>query len=244
MKKSLSVAFILTFSTAAFSQVSVKDSLIKHYLATYEQAIKYRDLGLGINSLNNVIAETPGNLKMAYKDTLSMLYFSSKAYLSSLLLAQEVYKADPSNINALARTGDCYQASADYKNAADAFETVAPALKSPFYYYQLAVCQYSLKKLTESQLNADKALADTNSNHIPVIFTMPNGSEQQVPVSAAALNLKAVILMDDKKYEQAKQVLQNVLKIYPGFEGAQQNVLTCNKNSKGTKPTVKTKPKG
>ena len=87
-------------------------------------------------------------------------------------------------------------------------------------------------------------MADSNSNHIPVIFTMPNGNEQQVPVSSAALNLKAVVMMDEKNYGKAKDYLQAALKIYPSFQGAQQNVLTCDNKTKGTKPVVKTKPKG
>ena len=232
MKKVLSVAFVLAAAKFSYSQVSVSDSLKKHYFNTYEHALKYNDLGLAITSLNNLIVEMPASQAMAYKDTLSMLYFSRKDYLTCLLLAQEVYKANSSNINALARAGDCFQASGDYKNAATAFETVAPALKDPFYYYQLAVCQYSLKKIPDCQANADKVLADTNSNHIAVIFVLPNGSEQRVPVSAAALNLKSVLLMDTKNYAQAKQLLQTALKIYPDFQGAQQNVLTCDKNSK------------
>ena len=166
MKKVLSVAFVLAAAKFSYSQVSVSDSLKKHYFNTYEHALKYNDLGLAITSLNNLIVEMPASQAMAYKDTLSMLYFSRKDYLTCLLLAQEVYKANSSNINALARAGDCFQASGDYKNAATAFETVAPALKDPFYYYQLAVCQYSLKKIPDCQANADKVLADTNSNHI------------------------------------------------------------------------------
>lgn len=248
MKKALSIIIILAVSTSSLAQVSVSDSLKKHYLNTYEQSIKYADLDLAINSLNNVIVESNGNQGLVYKDTLSMLYFNKKDYYSSLLLSQEVYKADPANIKALARTGECFQAGKDFKNAEAAFETVAKSLKSPYYIYQLAVCQYSLKKFTECLANADKALADTLSNNIPVIFVLANGNEQKVRLSAAALNLKAVMLMDSKNFEQAKQILQNALKINPGFQGAQQNLEVCEKNAKGIKPTGKTnagnKPKG
>lgn len=244
MKKVLSVACILFITNASFSQGSVSDSLKKHYFNTYEQALKYKDIELAINSLNNVIAEMPANQALVFKDTLSMLYFNKKEYLSSLLLAQEVYKAIPSNTNTLARMGDCYQAGGNYKNAAEVFEIVAPALNSPFYYYQLGVCQYSLKKPTECLASADKALSDTSSNHIPVIFVLSNGSEQQVPVSAAALNMKAVVMMSNKNFTQAKQLLENALKIFPDFQGAKQNVITCDSNIKGIKPTANTKPKG
>ena len=244
MKKLLYVTFILAVVNISTANGQVGDSLKKHYLNTYEQALKLDDLGLAINSLNNALVEMTGAQSMLFKDTLSMLYFSNKAYLQAFLLAQEVYTADPNNIKALARMGDCYQSGADYKNAAAAFEKVAPALKSSFYYYQLGVCQYSLKKPDDAQANADKAIADTNSNHIPAVFTLPTGQEQQVPVSAAAFNLKGVIMMDAKNYSKAREYLQTALKIYPNFQGAKQNVLNCDKNEKGAKPTVKAKPKG
>lgn len=244
MKKVLVFAVTFMVAHATFSQVSVGDSLKKHYLSSYEQALRFNDIEMVISSLNNALVEMKSPQNLLYKDTLSMFYFSNKAYFPSFFLAQEVYNADSTNFKALARIGECYQAGAEYKKAAFAFENAAPALKNPYYYYQLAVCQYSLKNASAAQASADKALADSNSNHIPVIFTMPNGNEQQVPVSSAALNLKAVVMMDAKNYDKAREYLQAALKIYPTFQGAQQNVLTCDTKSKGTKPVVKTKPKG
>ena len=239
MKKLLFVSLGLALAGMASGQVPGSDRLKKHYLDTYEHALKYNDLGLAINSLNNAIVEMPAGEEIAYKDTLSMLYFKNKDYLSCLLLSQEVYKANPTNTNALTRAGDCYQAAGDYRNAAEVFEKVAPLQNNPFYYYQLAVCQYTIKKGVEARTNIDKAIADTNSNHTAIIFVSPNGSQQQVPVSAAAINLKAIMLMDEKNYAQAKQLLQSALKIDPDFQGAQQNVIVCDNAIKGNKPKSK-----
>ncbi len=241
MKKVFYLAFIVVAAHTAEAQVSIGDSLKKHYLSTYEQALKLSDVQLGINSLNNALVEMTGTQSLLYKDTLSILYFSNKAYYSAFLLAEEVSKADPSNTKALARTGECYQAGSDYKNAAEVYEKVAPILKNPYFYYQLAICQYSLKKPDESLVNADKALADTNSNHIGVVFILPDGQEQQVPVSAAAINLKGVVMMDKKDFAKALEYYRAALKIYPNFEGARRNADTCEKKVKGTKPTAKTK---
>ena len=236
-------ALFLAFQTS-FSQVSVSDSLKKHYLSCYEQALRLNDIQMVINSLNNALVEIKGPQSISYKDTLSMFYFSNKAYFPSYYLAQEVYNADSGNYRTLARIGECFQAGSDYKKAAAVFEKAAPILNSPYFYYQLAVCYYSLKNASGALSNADKVLADTSSNHIPVIFTMPNGNEQQVPVSSAAYNLKAVMMMDSKNYGKAKEYLQSSLKVYPNFLGAQQNVLTCENKTKGTKPSVKNKPGG
>ena len=103
--------------------------------------------------------------------------------------------------------------------------------------------------MVECEVNIRKVLADSNSNKIGVVFILPNGNEQQIPVSAAVLNMAAVMKMDAKNYADAKNYLENALKIFPDFEGAKQNLNYCNENLKATKPTKaspanKTKAKG
>lgn len=45
---------------------------------------------VAINALLGYVAIDSG---LTYKDTLSILYFNAKSYVSSLILAEEVYKA-------------------------------------------------------------------------------------------------------------------------------------------------------
>ena len=73
---------------------------------------------------------------------------------------------------------------------------------------------------------------------------MPNNYTQEVPLKAAALNLKAVLYMDVAKYVKAKEYLQQALAIFPNFEGAKQNVVNCDNRLKELKTKDKTKPKG
>jgi len=237
----LAGAIVMNTSQA---QLSVKDSLREHYQKTYQQGLQYNDINVAINSLQNIIAETTGKNEMLLKDTLAMLYFASKSYYSSLLLSKEVYQANPNNVNARARAGECNQNLGEIKSAIEDYEKVTPILKNPYYYYQLAACQYGLKRYTECLVSVSKVLADTNSNKIAVSFILPNGDEQRVPASAGALNMAAIMKLDTKNYADAKLLLENALKIYPEFQGAQQNLKFCNENlkpTKATKPAVKGK---
>ncbi len=249
MRKSLLLIIGIIIIQISNAQSSFSESVKDHYQKTYQQALQYNDINVAINSLQNIMAETPGNDKFLLKDTLSMLYFASKNYYSALLLAKEVYHSTPSNVNARARAGECNQNLGETKDAITDYEIVAPVLKNPYYYYQLAVCQYGLKRITECETNINKVLIDTNSNKIGVSFILPNGNEQQVPVSAAVLNMRAVMRMDAKNYTDAKKYLENALQIFPEFEGARQNLNYCNENLKSTKPAKsspvnKTKTKG
>jgi tetratricopeptide (TPR) repeat protein len=239
MKKIIYLAVITSFSINATSQNAFTDSLKKHYINVYHQSFRYNDAKTAISALNGYIAMSNNEQVLPYKDTLSMLYFANKEFYSALLLSQEVVKQDPGNVNALARSGECFQTLGDAKSAVAALEQVCQKIKNPYYNYQLAVSQYQLKRITESESNLKIVLADTNSNRIAVAFPLPNGSVQEIPASAAALNVLGIIQLDAKNYEQAKKYFEQALQIYPDFVGARQNlqVLASAGDKKSTPKT-------
>ena len=240
LMKKLSIFLICSiFVTGVTAQDN--DALSKHYLKVYRQALNYNDANAAINGLHNYIAI---NNSVVYKDTLSMLYFNIKSYFSSLLLAEEVYKAAPDNLNAMARTAECYDELGDPKTAAVLYEQVVPKTKNPYHTYKLAICQYQLKRTGESEASAKVALADTSSKKIGVKFTQMGGIEQTVPVNAAAANLLGVLKMDTKDFAGAQANFKQALTLYPDFAGAKDNLDMCEKNLKKAPVKSPAKPKG
>jgi tetratricopeptide (TPR) repeat protein len=237
MKKLLPVLLIVLTTTAVHSQDSI--ALRKHYLKMYNQAINYNDINTAINALHGYIAS---DNNMNYKDTLSMLYFSAKSYISSLILAEEVYKALPANTEAMARAAECYDELGDPKTAVGLWEQIVPKTKNPYHIYKLAVGQYQLKRTLECEASANAVLADTSSKRIGVNFTSVDGSQQAIPVNAAAANLLGVIKMDAKNYAGAKADFQRALTLFPKFEGAKQNLDVCEKNLKSPVKTPAKSP--
>lgn len=219
--------------------VRAQDSgaLKNHYLKVYNQAIAYNDISAAINGLHGYLA-VDNNL--LYKDTLSMLYFTSKSYVSALLLAEEVYKADPNNALAMARAAECYDELGDPKTATTLLEQVVPITRNPYHTYKLATSQYQMKRIAECEQSARAVLADTNSKKIGINFTLVDGQRQAVPINAAAMNLLGVVKMDAKNYAGAKADFQQAIVLFPEFTGAKQNMEVCDKNLKGTKTPVKT----
>ena len=229
-------------SVCVFAQDST--TLKNHYLKVYNQALSYNDAPAAVNALHGYIAL---DNNIIYKDTLSMLYFNIKSYYSALMLAEEVYKASPANVEAMARAAECYDELGDPKTAVGLFEQVVPKTKNPYHIYKLAVGQYQLKRTLECEASARAALADTSSKRIGVAFTSVDGSQQMVPINAAASNLLGVLKMDAKNFAGAKTDFQKALEMFPQFIGAKGNLDVCDKNLKpGTKPTKQpvTKPKG
>ncbi|MGQ0738838.1 MAG: tetratricopeptide repeat protein [Bacteroidota bacterium] len=228
MKKILSVLAGLLLMTAAKAQDA--EGMKKHYLRTYDNAIRYNDISVAIGALHGYIAIDSG---LTYKDTLSILYFNAKSYVSSLILAEEVYKAQAGNVNAIARTAECYDELGDPKTAVGLYEQVVPKTKNPYHIYKMAVGQYQLKRTLECEASARAVMADTSSKKIGVIFTSVDGSQQAVPVDAAASNLMGVMKMDAKNYAGAKADFQKALALFDKFAGAKQNLDICDKNLKG-----------
>lgn len=241
MKKIVPVLVGLLMLSAAKAQDA--EGMKKHYLRTYDNAIRYNDISVAIGALHGYMAIDSG---LTYKDTLSILYFNAKSYVSSLILAEEVYKGQPANTLAMARAAECYDELGDPKTSVGLFEQVVPKTKSPYHIYKLAVGQYQLKRTLECEASARAVLADTTSKKIGVVFTSVDGSQQAVPLHAAASNLMGVIKMDAKNFTGAKADFQQALTMFPNFAGAKQNMEICDKNLKGGSKTPTkspTKPK-
>ncbi len=232
MKKFVPIFICVAMAAGASAQDSA--ALRKHYLKMYNQSIAYNDINAAIYSLHGYIAT---DNSLLYKDTLSMLYFTAKSYVSSLILSEEVYKAVPDNVMAKARAAECYDELGDPKTAVSLYEQVVPKTKSPYHIYKLAVGQYQLKRSLECAASANAVLADTSSKNIGINFTSIDGSQQTVPVNAAAANLLGVLKMDAKDYTGARAEFQRALTLYAKFEGAKANLDVCEKNIKGTGKT-------
>ena len=232
MRKIVSVFVGLLVLTATRAQDT--ESMKKHYLRTYNNAIHYNDINVAINALHGYMAVDSG---LTYKDTLSILYFNAKSYISSLILAEEVYKNQPGNTLAMARAAECYDELGDPKTAVGLFEQVVPKTRNPYHIYKMAVGQYQLKRTLECEASARAVLADTTSKKLGVLFTSVDGSQQAVPLSAAASNLMGVLKMEAKNYTGAKADFQQALTYFPNFTGAKQNLDVCEKNLKGGSKT-------
>ena len=130
MRKLILVCIGFFFLGLAQAQQPDSQYLRKHYLRIYNQALAYNDVNAAITALHGYLAE---DNSLAYKDTLSVLYFSTRQFYSALLLSEEVYKKVPGNIQAMARAAECYDELGDAKTAIGLYEQVCPKLKNPYY---------------------------------------------------------------------------------------------------------------
>jgi tetratricopeptide (TPR) repeat protein len=216
----------------------------QHYLDVYKRAIKYNDGRTAIVALNSYLALGED---AAYKDTLSLLYYLSGDYYPSLLLSQEIFEASPKNEGALERIANCYTQLGDVKSAVENYEKLCPMTKNPYHYYQLASAQYQIGRMEECKGSLQRVIADTSSKRVPVSFDNGEGQRPQtISILAGAYNMLAVMQMNNKNYESAKQMLNKAIEAFPDFYGAKQNLAVVEKLMKGggKAPGGGGKPKG
>jgi tetratricopeptide (TPR) repeat protein len=237
MKKILILAVCFYCSSTLYAQQSTPSK--SHYLTMYQRALKLNDSRTAIIALNGYLAIDED---VAYKDTLSILYYLNAEYYSCLLLSKEIYDADKKNIAALERIAASYTQLGDVKTGTDQYEVLSGATKSPYHFYKLAIGQFQLKRNGECRQTIQRIIADTASKRIAVSFTINETENQNVPVLAAAYNMLGVIEMNEKNYDIAKAMFDKALAIYPDFVGALQNKQLLNK-PKATKTTA-AKPSG
>ena len=218
MKKVFS---ILIISSAFFAANAQKD-LFQNQLKIYQSAIKYNDYNTAINALYEAQVLKPNRTDL--RDTLCMVYFSAERYVQAYLLSQDILKATPENTTILEISATSKNILGLGKEALEDFEKLQKAKPQLYFQYQIATLQYQLKRIGECLVTLDKIITNENSATESVSISLGNNQSQKVPVKAAALNIKGIIALDLSKPEEAKNLFNDALKVFPEFALAKGNL--------------------
>lgn len=233
--------FIITVLLVAFSQVhaqkitlnKLKEIQIQNFKKNIEFASIYGDSPTRIQNMVSIIAIEGEN--SSYKDSLALAYFQNNSFLSAHLLSKELLVKKPndillSEINAVSLT----RLNAT-KEAIDAYEKLFSLTKKMSDAYQLAYLQYSIKRLAEAKSTIVKAINCETQEAVFLEFPVDKNSNQNVPLKAAAFNLKGLISFELKDNMDANSSFKEALKVMPEFATATQNanaVLVTMQNEK------------
>lgn len=248
MKTKLILITILFASFNITAQKMTKKTLIEYELnnnkKTIKQALKYNDVQTAINSIHNIIL-LEGD-KSTYKDSLAIVYYQSGNFMSSHLLTKEILQSKPKNKQLLEISAVSLQKLNAVKEAIEAYEKLFTKTNSMFHGYQLANLQYGIKRLSEAKITIEKTTTCAEIENAFVQFPIDKTQNQNVPLKAAALNLKGLIAFELKEYNTASSSLKSALEIMPKFAVATQNanavlitIQNEKKNNVSNKNTLK-----
>lgn len=211
-------------------------NLYDHYKKIYDQAAAYNDFVVARNALYGMIALQPE--KNGLKDTLAYLYFSSNNYPQVIVLGKEILEAHPEKSEILEVVAVSEQNLGWHKNALESFEKLFAITKDPYHKYNIASLQYMLKRFGECSESLNSIIGSTDSLGV-VTISDNEGESQQVPLKAAAFNMRGVIALEINQLDVARQNFQKALELFPDFVLAKGNLDKANAQNGKTPPAKK-----
>ena len=174
---------LMAFSFAAFAQ-----SGSELHQKVYRQALDRGDLKTAIVAVQYVIASNPSEGK--WEDTLARLYFNSGQYFLAKNIAEDLLKSEPKNQTMLAIAAYGNKSLGMAKEAISYFEKLFAETKNAGHLYELITLQFGLKRYGEAAENINILLEMPDAEKIKTNVVLPDNSVQEVPLNAAALNIK------------------------------------------------------
>ncbi|MDZ4846060.1 MAG: hypothetical protein SH857_10985 [Chitinophagales bacterium] len=222
-------------STTSGSELS-KEKLFEHYSTVYDQSVKYNDFVVAREALLNMLAIKPE--RTGLKDTLTYLYYNGNNYVQVILVGKEILETKPDKAEILELVAVSQQNLGLLKEALESFEKLFSVSKDVYHQYNIASLQYMLKRYGECSESLNAIIASPDTTGVVAISDGKNES-QQVPVKAAAFNMRGVIALEINQSDVAKQNFEKALQLFPEFILAKNNLDKVSAAEKSPAPEKK-----
>lgn len=197
----------------------------------YKQAIKNYDLQSATVALYNMMALKPERADL--NDSLAIVYFAGEHYAQAYLIGEAIVTADPKRKDMLELVAVSKQNLGMIKESLADYEKLYALDKSVYYLYQMATLQYQLKRFGECVANLDQIIAGADADKQKVNIRASQNQQQEVPMKAAAYNVKGICALEMNQPEIAKENFNKALGIAPDFALAKGNLEMMAKKQQG-----------
>ncbi|MEN8125115.1 MAG: hypothetical protein ABFR32_08285 [Bacteroidota bacterium] len=224
MKYSLIIIslLVLNFGFAQnnnLDEIALEKQILKHSKSNGDPLVT-------TNSLYRLIA-LEGE-KSTYKDSLAYLYFSSRKYAPCYMLATDVLKRYPKNVNMLEMQAISLESLGAIDKAVGSYKELFAITNNNYHGYSLAKLQYSIKEFDQAFTTIQKVEKLNDSGNYRVTYAINKTHTQQIELIAAIQYLKGLIAVELKKDDIAIISFQNAIKIQPEFVLAKENLESLN----------------
>ncbi len=234
-------SFIFAFQTLSAQNTAVDPFDIQ--TTVYKTALKNYDLQAATYALYNMLALKPARTDL--NDSLALIYFAGERFAQAYITGEQILKNDPKRKDMLELVAISKQNLGLIKESLADYEKLYGIDKSLFYLYQMATLQYQLKRYGECVASLDQIIANPEAEKQKVNIRV-QGGQQEVPMKAAAYNVKGICAVDLSQPDAARDNFNKALKIYPDFVLAKGNLESMDKKAKEKQVGVvaKTPPAG
>jgi tetratricopeptide (TPR) repeat protein len=240
MRSSALILILVFFGTAGNAQTKPKspppDNVSKTNAAfdqdLYNKAILFGDYEVAKVALFNMIIRNPDSLN--YLDSLVTMYFSLGQLAQCVFAGNQYLERDSSNLSVMEMVALSYSQLNKNKESLDLYERMFLRTGNIYYAYQTAVQQFYMKRIGECNQMIDIIVKDPRSATEKIAINVDQGTQQQVPVKAAALNMRGIIFKEMNMPDKAKASFEESLAIMPDFALAKGNLELLNKPAEKT----------
>jgi tetratricopeptide (TPR) repeat protein len=197
--------------------------------AVYAKAISFGDYEVARVALFKMIVKNPDSLN--FLDSLVTLYFSLGQMPQCILAGTEYIRRDSANLSVMEMVALSYSQLSKNKEALEIYEKMYKQTGNIYYAYQTAVQQFYMKRVGECNQTIDLILAHPNSATEKIAINIDQSTQQQVPVKAAALNMRGILYKEMNMPDKAKASFEESLAIMPDFALAKGNLDLLTKPS-------------
>ena len=199
-------------------------------LRFYKSALKNYDLQAATVALYTMQALKPERSDL--NDSLALLYFAGERWAQAYLVGQAIVNGDPKRNDMLEMVAVSKQNLGMIKESLADYEKLYGAEKSVYFLYQMATLQYQLKRYGECVASLDQILGSADADKQKVNIRVQGGT-QDVPMKAAAYNVKGICALELNQPDAAKDNFNKALQAYPDFVLAKSNLETLAKKQAG-----------
>ncbi|MDH5609334.1 MAG: hypothetical protein OEY56_07620 [Cyclobacteriaceae bacterium] len=192
----------------------------------YQLAKKYNDATMVKTALYNILSIYPSNTNIL--DSLALMYFDYQQYASAALVSADIVKMYPDDLLATEIAAISFEQLGVKDRALKYYEKLYLGNNSLALLYQISFMQYSLKRITEAEVNLDLLTGNAESENFTLIFPTTANDSQDVSLRAAAFRLRALIESEKGNKQAAKDLLKKALEIQPDFQVAKTELAKLN----------------
>ncbi|MFN3800453.1 tetratricopeptide repeat protein [Belliella pelovolcani] len=188
----------------------------------YQLAIRYNDMAVARTKLMELIERNPTNSR--YGELLATLYFDTNQFSAAALSALDVLQINDRSIEALEIAAYSLEQIGALDRSLTQFERLYLLTDDIFALYKSAYLQFSLKKFDEAMNSINMLVKNAKSAEEKLGFPISDTENQEVSMRAAALNLKALVYVEQGSKEDARKAYQEALALEPDFKLAKDGL--------------------
>ncbi|MEO8085958.1 MAG: hypothetical protein ABI763_04010 [Bacteroidota bacterium] len=196
-------------------------------LQLYQKAVSFGDYEVAKTALFNMLIRHPDSLN--YLDSLVTLYFSLGQMPQCIFAGLQYMQRDSTNLSVMEMVALSYSQLSKNKESLEIYEKMYKRTGNIYYAYQTAVQQFYLKRIGECNEMIDIIIKDPKSATDKIAINVDQTTQQQVPLKAAALNMRGIILKEMSMPDKAKASFEEALQVMPDFVLAKGNLDLLNK---------------